>query len=54
MLEDIISGDENRPNPTINGNSGLPRRLPFGGLGLLGNFMSLEEIIQQISEHDVK
>ena len=46
MIEDIMSAEERT----------LPARsqLPFGGLGLFGNFMSLEEIIQQISEHDVK
>jgi hypothetical protein len=38
MLEDIINTEE-RDLPSR-------ARLPFGGLGLLGNFMSLEEIIQ--------
>lgn len=49
MIEDLIRTDDARPR-NITG-SGIAGSL---GSGLLGNFMSLEQIIQQISENDPK
>jgi hypothetical protein len=47
MIEDLMRVDDGRPRNASIGSGA-------GGTGIFGNFLSLEQLIQQISENDPK